>query len=142
MEEYPSQIIVGLPPDQEIYHLRSEQLLIQFKDEVEDSAIERVLKESNLKEFSYIDREFSKIPDPLHAAKMKWVAVTSQNDLPSLVNLSERLQNKWSELIKMIAPVYYEEGLGAESAASPLPDVVVIQFKPQQSEREIIDNLE
>lgn len=142
MEEYPSQIIVGLPPYQEIYHLRSEQLLIQFKDEVEDSAIERVLEESNLKGFSSSDPEVRKIPDPLHAAKMKWVAVTSQDDLPSLVNFSERLQKKWSELIKMIAPVYYEEGLGAESAASPLPDVVVIQFKPQQSEREIIDNLE
>jgi subtilisin family serine protease len=43
----------------------------------------------------------------------------------------------------MIAPVYYQEGLGAETATSPLPDVVVIKFRPQQrSERQIIDKLE
>ena len=142
MEEYPSQIIVGLPPYQEIYHLRSEQLLIQFNDEVEDSDVERVLKESKLKEFSSVDYGLGKIPDPQHVAKVKWVAVASQDDFPSLLDFSERLQKKWSELIKMITPVYYEEGLGAESAASPLSDVVVIKFKPQQSEKKIIDNLE
>jgi hypothetical protein len=134
MVEYPRRITVGLIPYQKIYHLQNDQLLIQFDKELDEKTIEKFLRENNLK-----DRSAEAVPrntNSLQAANMKWV-ILPPNTLSS--QFSHDLNIRRAGIV-MVAPVYYEERRGSESAASPIPDIVVTKFKPE-TEKKMIDYL-
>jgi subtilase family protein len=129
--EYPDRILVGLSPYQKLYLLQNDQLLIQFDNEIDEEGIQKFLRENNLK-----DRSVSRNTASMRAANLKWVILppnTSSSQFSHILN--SRRAN-----ITMVAPIYYEDRQGSESAASPIPNTVVIKFKPE-TEKKMIDYL-
>ena len=72
----------------------------------------------------------------MRAANMKWVILPPNT---SSSQFSDGLNNRRAN-ITIVAPIYYEDRQGPESAASPIPNIVVIKFKPE-TEKKMIDYL-
>jgi subtilisin family serine protease len=132
MDEYPSRLLVGLYPYQKVYLLKREELLIQFHQNVTDTTIQSILHQGNLQ--NYVPRPESKGIIALRAANMRWIV--TKGKYHSLARFSDTLRYKWKE-IKKVMPVYNEQGQGSESAASPLPDVIVAKFRAGSEEKMI-----
>jgi hypothetical protein len=130
MATYPETIRVGIRPVQATYELQPDQLLIRFGADVNDDRIERVLGRSGLK--LRHDRLIDRSDAALRVGRMRWV------DTDRLVRSSEatsEIRQVAEGAIDWIAPVYYIQGQGAESAASPLPDALVVKLRDENDKK-------
>lgn len=134
MEPYAQRMVVGTAPYQVIYHLQGDQLLLQFDDKLDDAAIDKFLRSRKLKAQS--SESVKRNIATLRVAKMRWVILPRQPD--SLVEAASELL-KQREVV-MVTAVYFGEGQGPESAASPLPDALVVRLREPQ-DLETLDQL-
>jgi subtilisin family serine protease len=134
MKEYPSRIIVGIPPSRATYNLQNNQLLIHFKEDLEEERIEKFLDELKLKP---LDRK----TDTLRVAKVRWVEISDAKIHNLNTSLIETSRNIWKlPEVMMVTPVYYLECQDAGSAASPMTNTFVIRFKGKV-DRKVINQL-
>jgi subtilisin family serine protease len=124
MNDYPSRIVVGISPHQEVYKLQEDQLLLQFNPKLDDAQIEKFLRSHKFK--TGPPEAKPRNADTLQAAKMRWIFLPDVAE--SLINIANDLLLKNRE-IAVITPIYYAEDQGPESAASPIPDVLVVRLR-------------
>ncbi len=127
MAEYPRSIPVGTGNYRTVYQLQDSDLLLQFDANMPDERIDEFLKARKLEPRA--TETLRRGDDMLRAARMRWVrapgGATAAHELAR--SLLERGE------VAMAAPIYFAEGQGRESAASPLPDTVVVRFRDETS---------
>src|SRR5215510_15374495 len=130
MKAYPQRVVVGIAPYRVTYQLQRDQLLLQFGPQLSDTSIDSFLHAQRLRARSA--ESISRNVDTLRAAKMRWVILPHAPEF--LSNFARDLLHQHTEVV-MAAPVYYAENQGPESAASPIPDSLVVQLRdPEDKE--------
>ncbi len=131
MSSYPQRVRVGKAPYGVDYLMQS-HVLLRFNAQTSDRDIDRILARHKLAERSA--RSGPRGPNPLHAAKMRWVELSGQQLEGDAGDAAAALRGQIAE-VEAAHPVYFAEGHGPESAAAPVDNVVVLEIEARQRDR-------
>lgn len=123
-KSFPERLRVGDPKHQVTYVLQRDQLLLQFSAKQEVPVIERFLVARKMRLQSGDAAGRAKLT--LDGANLRWVFLSEPPE--SLAVLAAELE-RTPEVVSA-APVYYAEGRGPETAASPVLKTLITRFRP------------